>query len=198
MQFCFAVAAIRRFFSGFAPAFKCVVLSLSLVGLLWLPAPAAVAGLLDDHFDGNIFALYGGNGSLIPPKVTLQQAFERQKPVFLTFYVNDSTDCKQFSTVVSQVQAFYGRAIDIIPINADAIPSQAQFTPDQPGYYYQGVVPQTVVFDGAGKQLLNLQGRVDFEPIDDVFRQVFDLLPRSESVTLRRRLVNEINVELAQ
>jgi thiol-disulfide isomerase/thioredoxin len=175
-----------------------VVLTASIL-TLWLTQPApAWAGLTDDRFDGNIFALYGGNGSLVPPKVTLAQAFQRQKPILLMFYVNDSSDCKQFATVVSQLQAFYGKVADFIPVNVDAIPADARPTPNDPGYYYTGSVPQTILFDATGKQVLNLSGRVPFESIDDAFRQVFDLLPRSESVTLKRRSLNEINVELSQ
>jgi hypothetical protein len=168
-----------------------IVLSLANPGAAW-------AGLTDDRFDGNIFALYGGNGSLIPPKVTLEQAFQRQKPILLVFYLHDSSDCKQFATVVSQLQAFYGKVADFIPVNVDALSTDGQPTTNDPSYYYQGNVPQTLLFDASGKQVLNLSGRVAFEPIDDAFRQVFDLLPRSESVPLKRRLVNEINVELSQ
>ncbi|NET54244.1 MAG: thioredoxin family protein, partial [Merismopedia sp. SIO2A8] len=39
--------------------------------MLLLGTPPALAGLDDDRFDGNIFALYGGNGSLVPPRITL-------------------------------------------------------------------------------------------------------------------------------
>lgn len=168
-----------------------VVLGLAVSTPAW-------AGLTDDRYDGNIFALYGGNGSLIPPKVTLAQAFQRQKPTLLVFYVHDSSDCKQFATVVSQLQAYYGKVSDFIPVNVDAITPDTAAQPTDPGYYYQGTVPQTILFDSEGKQVLNLSGRVAFEPIDDAFRQVFDLLPRSESVALKRRLLNEVNVELSQ
>lgn len=177
-------------------AFKLLVLVIALVGCLGWFTPA-LAGLNDDHFDGNIFALYGGNGSLVPPKVTLTDSFKRQKPALLVFYVNDSSDCKQFTTTVSQLQAFYGRAADFIPIDVDTLPLQGKYGVNEPGYYYAGVVPQTVLINQAGEVALNAKGKVSFEQIDDVFRQVFDLLPRSESVTLKRRAVNEINVELA-
>jgi len=43
-----------------------------------LPVPprdaTALASINDDRFDGNIFVLYGGNGSLVPPKVTLAKS----------------------------------------------------------------------------------------------------------------------------
>ncbi len=46
--------------------------------------------------------------------------------------------------------------------------------------------------------MLNKKGQVPFEQVDDAFRQVFKLLPRSESAELKRRVVNEINTELAK
>ncbi|MBF2037313.1 MAG: thylakoid membrane photosystem I accumulation factor [Leptolyngbyaceae cyanobacterium T60_A2020_046] len=158
----------------------------------------AWAGLNDDNYDGNIFALYAGNGSLVPPLVTLAQSLKQQRPALLVFYVDDSADCKQFSSVISQLQEPYGRAASFIPVMADSIPVKAEYDPTEPGYYFTGSVPQTVVLDGSGEVRLNEVGLVPYEAIDDVLREVFDLLPRSQSVELRRRPVNEVNSELVQ
>lgn len=166
-------------------------------GLLLNPS-LALAGLTDDRFDGNIFALYAGNGSLVPPKVTLVESLARHRPSLLVFYVDDSSDCKQFASVVSQLQAFYGRVADFLPIDVDALPPTSSDQPTEPGYYYQGYVPQTVLLNQAGEVVFNARGNASFEQIDDVFRQVFDLLPRSESPELKRRPVNEVNTELSQ
>ncbi|MGK7900019.1 MAG: thylakoid membrane photosystem I accumulation factor [Hormoscilla sp.] len=174
------------------------VLSVTLSWMPLLGTPPALAGINDDKFDGNIFALYGGNGSLIPPKVTLAQALKRDKPILLMFYVEDSRDCKQYSTVVSQLQASYGVPADFILIDVDAILPKSTYEPTEPGYYYEGLVPQTLILDSAGKVVFKASGNIPFERVDDAFRKVFDLLPRSESVELRRRPVNEINVELTQ
>jgi hypothetical protein len=164
--------------------------------ITWLNTPAALAGLTDDHYDGNIFALYAGNGSLVPPRVTLPESRQRNRAALLVFYLDDSSDCKQFAPLVSQLDAFYGRAADFIPISVDTIAQQRHNDPLDPGYYYNGRVPQTVLLDQSGKVVLNETGQVAFERVDDVFREVFDLLPRSESAELQRRPVNEINTEL--
>lgn len=158
--------------------------------------PAAWAGLEDDRFDGNIFALYAGNGALVPPRVSLAQSLAQQKPTLLVFYVDDSSDCKRFASTVSRLQAPYGRVASFVPIAADSIPVKAQYSPTEPGYYFKGSVPQTVVLDQQGKVRLDVTGNVAYEVVDDVFRQVFDLLPRAESAELRRRSVNEVNSEL--
>ena len=157
----------------------------------------AIAGIDDDRYDGNIFVVYAGNGSLVPPAQTLEQTLAEHKPAILTFYVENSSDCKQYAIVVSQLQAFYGRATEIIPINVDAIPPQKSYKPTEPGYYYSGGVPQVVVFDQSGKVVLNKKGQVPYEDIDDRLREVFDLLPRTESVRLKRRSFNELSSELA-
>lgn len=178
---------------------RCLLSLIAIFGcLLLLGAPPALAGLNDDKFDGNIFALYGGNGSLIPPRVTLPQSLKQHKPALLVFYVDDSSDCKQYATVVSYLQAPYGRAANFIPIDIDSLPLKSSYTPTEPGYYYDGLVPQTVLIDQKGKVVLNETGQIPYERVDDVFRKVFDLLPRSESVELKRRTVNEINTELTR
>jgi hypothetical protein len=96
------------------------------------------------------------------------------------------------------MQAFYVRAADIIPIRVDSIPPKPKYSPTEPGYYYKGLVPQTILFDEKGKIVLNETGVLSFEQIDDKFREIFDLLPRSESVELKRRPLNEINTELVK
>ena len=175
-----------------------LILVVGLTCLMLVSPSPALAGLNDDHFDGNIFPLYAGNGSLVPPKVTLAQSLQRSNPTLLVFYIDDSSDCKEFTSVVSQLDAFYGRVSDFIPINVDAISPQAQYKTTEPGYYYSGQVPQTVLFTEDGEVVLNATGVIAYEQIDDKFREVFDLLPRSESVELRRRQVNEVNTELVQ
>lgn len=178
---------------------SCLLTLIAALGcLLLLGQQPALAGINDDRFDGNIFALYGGNGSLVPPRVTLAESLKRNKPALLVFYVDDSSDCKQYATVVSNLQAFYGRAANLIPLSIDAIPDKSTYKPEEPGYYYEGVVPQTVLLDKNGKVVLNEKGKVQFEKVDDVFREVFNLLPRAESVELKQRPINEFNTELTR
>jgi hypothetical protein len=158
----------------------------------------AVAGINDDLYDGNIFVIYAGNGSLVPPRQTLADALAQKKPAILLFYIDDSSDCKQYAIVGSQIQAFYGRVTEIIPVDVDTIPVKSKYEPTEPGYYYSGGVPQVVILDQKGKVVLNKKGQVPYEEIDDRFREVFDLLPRAESVDLKRRSFNEFSSELSK
>ncbi|ACB49807.1 thioredoxin-like protein [Crocosphaera subtropica ATCC 51142] len=171
------------------------LLSLSLSFGWWGMSPAT-ANIDDDRLDGNIFVVYAGNGSLVPAKLSLKGSLDRKMPTVLVYYLDDSRDCKQFAIVVSRIQEFYGRAANILPISVDSIPVQDAYTKDEPGYYYQDIIPQTVILDGAGNKVFDGKGQVEYEAVDDVLREVFDLLPRSESVELRRRTVNEFNDEL--
>ncbi|MGD1896317.1 MAG: thylakoid membrane photosystem I accumulation factor [Phormidesmis sp.] len=170
--------------------FLCAV---TVLGFWITPAWANVD---DDNYDGNIFALYAGNGSIVPPRYTLAQSLQQDKPTLLFFFVDDSSDSKRFSSVVSQLQAPYGRAANFIAIAADSIPVKDSFDPTEAGYYFDGAVPQTVVFNQSGEVVFNEVGQVPYEKIDDRLREVFNLLPREESVELRRRPINEVNTEL--
>lgn len=195
----FSLLCLPALRQGWSMVGRCVVISLAIglaIGCLF-PSPAWAA-LTDDRFDGDIFALYAGNGSLVPPRVTLEQAHERKKPALLVFYADDSSDCKQYVTVISNLQAFYGRAADFMAIRVDSLPVKPRYEPTEPGYYYKGYVPQTVLFDQAGQVKLDQTGNIAFEAIDTAFRQVFDLLPRQESAALQRRAVNEVNTELVK
>lgn len=176
----------------------CCVTLVVLLSVFWVGTSPVLAGIDDDRYDGNIFALYAGNGSLVPPRVSLAESLRGEKPAILFFYVDDSSDCKQFSIVVSRLQAYYGRAASFIPVDVDAIAIKAAYSPTEAGYYYEGLVPQTVVLDQQGQVAFNEVGQVPYEEIDDSLREVFDLLPRSESVELKRRSFNEFNTELSQ
>jgi hypothetical protein len=123
----------------------------------------------------------------------LPTSLKREKPAILVFCVDDSSDCKQFSIEVTRLQEFYGRAASIIPVSIDAFIDKAQYSPQEPAYYYSGVVPQTVILDQKGKVVYDGKGQVPYEEMDDVLRKVFDLLPRSESTVLKRRSFNEFN-----
>ena len=166
--------------------------------LLLLGMPVASAEIDSDRFEGNVFVLYAGNGSLVPSKVTLAESIAGAKPTILVYYVDDSSDCKQYAIVVSNMQAFYGRAADIIPVNVDAIPVQKSYKPTEAGYYYKDIVPQVVILDKSGKVVFDKQGQVPYEEVDDKLREVFNLIPRSQSKELKLRPVNEFNNELVE
>lgn len=168
------------------------------VWLLLLLTQPALAGIEDDKYDGNVFVLYAGNGSLVPAKISLADSLKANKPALIVFYVDDSTDCKKYSTTISQLQGYYGKAASFIPVTVDSLALDKKYLETEAGYYYSGTVPQTVIVDKQGKVRLNEVGVISFEKVDDAMREVFDLLPRKNSVELKRRSFNEFNSELAK
>lgn len=173
-----------------------VIIFITLFASFQLGLLNASAGINDDRYDGNIYVVYAGNGSLVPSKVAFADALKRETPIIIVYYLDDSRDCKQFAIVVSRMQEFYGKAAYLIPISVDAIPSKDSYTPNELGYYYEGVVPQTVILDQKGKKVYDGKGLVPFEEVDDALRKVYNLTPRAESATLKRRSFNEFNTEL--
>lgn len=164
--------------------------------LFWFNTSPAMASIDNDKYEGNIFILYAGNGSLVPPRIDLKESLKRGTPAILVYYIDDSSDCKQYSFVVSRLQEFYGRAATIIPVSVDSLALNTEYNPDEPGYYYEGKVPQTVILNQEGEVVFNKVGQQKYEAMDDVLREVFALVPRSESVQLKRRSFNEYNAEI--
>jgi hypothetical protein len=174
-----------------------ISISILIFTCLSLSSPA-IAGLEDDKYDGNVFVLYAGNGSLVPAKISLADSIKAKKPALIVFYIDDSTDCKKYSTTVSQLQGYYGKAASFIPVTVDSLALDNKYPATEAGYYYGGTVPQTVLIDKNGKVSLNEVGVLSFEKVDDAMREVFELLPRKDSVELKRRSFNEFNSELSK
>ena len=183
MIYSWVQSLLRRLFK----AHKVLLVLLSLLFLLgFWGTPTAEAGIDDDLYDGNIFVLYASNGSIVPAKVDLATSQKKNRPAILAFYVDDSRDCKKYSIVISQLQAFYGKTTSLIAISADTILPEKTYTPSEAPYYYAGAVPQVVVLDGSGEVVLNEIGPTPFEEVDNVLRDVFDLPPRTEPLELER------------
>jgi hypothetical protein len=177
---------------------RSLAIAVSIFVWLLLLAQPAFAGIEDDKYDGNVFVLYAGNGSLVPAKISLADSLKANKPALIVFYVDDSTDCKKYSTTISQLQGYYGKAASFIPVTVDSLALDKKYLETEAGYYYSGNVPQTVIIDKQGKVRLNEAGVISFEKVDDAMREVFDLLPRKDSIELKRRSFNEFNSELSK
>lgn len=134
-------------------------------GVLGGPA-AAWASLSDDRYDGNIFALYAGNGSLVPPRSTLAQARTDGRVAVLIFYLDDSSVSKRFAPVVSELQRRWGNAIELIPLVTDPLQNRPLEGPQDPASYWKGSIPQVVVIDGAGKVVFDDSGALSIDAID--------------------------------
>ena len=119
-----------------------------------------------NSFDGNIFPIYAGNGSLVPPQSTIAQSIKNKRTSVVVFYLDDSADSKEFAPVVSGLKLLWTSAIDIIPITTDEIDMSGKMDPNQPAYYWHGNIPQIVVINGEGEVLLNEEGQAEIETIN--------------------------------
>ena len=144
----------------------CVLQAAALGGLLLGSASSAWAALNDDRYDGNIFALYAGNGSLVPPRSTLAQARSDGRVAVLIYYLDDSSASKRFAPVVSELQRRWGNAIELIPLVTDPLQNRPLQGPLDPASYWKGTIPQVVVIDGTGKVRFDASGAVSIDAID--------------------------------
>ena len=169
---------------------------LTLAAIVLVSLQPALASLTNNNYDGNIYSLYAGNGSLVPPRSSLEQALKSHRPSVLVFYLDDDAASKQFAPVVSELQRLWGNSIDLIPLVTDPLQRREATGPNDPATYWHGGIPQVVVIDGNGKILLDAEGAVSPDSINDAISQATGLtLPEGfrNSVTLS---INELNSEV--
>lgn len=174
---------------------SCISLSL-LLGIVLGNAQPVQAKLTDDTYDGNIFALYGGNGSIVPPRISLAQSLQSGRPAMVVFYVDDSADCKKFSPILNLAQGFYGKSLSLIAIPVDSLdPQKKNYAPTEEAYYYKGTVPQTVLIAADGKVSFDREGTFGFEELDSAIRGLLDLPAAPPELKFRKtdKVINELN-----
>jgi hypothetical protein len=172
-----------------------VLRSLLVAGLcLLLLASPSEAARDTDSYDGNIFALYAGNGSLVPPATTLKDALEKNRTSVIVYYLDDSSTSKIFAPVVSELQRLWGREVDLLPFTTDAFQGDNSQDPADPATYWHGTIPQVVVIDGKGKILLDEDGQVPLEAINAAISAATGIeAPAQGSTTIS---FNELNTEV--
>ncbi len=186
----------KYFYSGLCVAIaSCISLSI-LFGSVFGNAQSVQAKLTDDSYDGNIFTLYGGNGSIVPPKISLAQSLQQGRAAMLVFYVDDSADCKRFSPILNLAQGFYGKTVSLIAVSVDSLDlHKKSYAPNEEAYYYKGGVPQTVLISGEGKVSFDRQGLFGFEELDSAIRDLLDLPDAPPEFKFRKtdKVINELN-----
>ena len=167
-----------------------IAMVLSLVVMV-LPAQAIRE---TDSYDGNIFALYAGNGSLVPPAVTLADSQQAGRTSVIVYYLDDSRTSKAFSPSVSELQRLWGNNVDLLPLTTDALQGRTNSDRTDPAHYWHGIVPQVVVIDGNGQVLLDENGQVPLEQINAAISQATGIpAPQGQSMSLS---FNELNTEV--
>lgn len=168
--------------------------------VLWcaLPQAGAEAALGTNSYDGNIYALYAGNGSLVPPRSTLAQALAEGRPTILVYYLDDASASKRFAAEVSELQRLWGNSAELIPLATDPLQNRPERGSTDPAHYWKGVVPQVVVLDADGTVLLDASGQVDLASINRAVSEATGIpLPQGDAAGSTVSF-NELNSEVVQ
>ena len=146
-----------------------------------------------NSYDGNIYPIYAGNGSLVPPSTTLEEALKNKRTTVLVFYLDDSAASKEFAPVVSGIKLLWSSSIDLIPLTTDELQNQSKDDPSKPAFFWNGSIPQVVVIDGNGNVLLDETGQVSIESINSAISKGTGLNPPEFTISIKS--FNEYNSE---
>tara|TARA_Y100000589_G_C26979815_1_gene558079 strand:- start:150 stop:710 length:561 start_codon:yes stop_codon:yes gene_type:complete len=154
------------------------------------------ASRITDSYDGNIFPIYAGNGSIVPPQTTLKESIKNKRVSLLFFYLDDSSDSKALAPIISGLDLIWRNNIDIIALTTDELQNNSKFTPEEEGYYWNGYIPQTVVIDDKGDVRFDKNGLIDIDKINKVISEIknIDLDDQSFSV----EIFNEYNSTISE
>ena len=171
------------------------VIGLLLIAFLIITSPV-FAARDTNSYEGNIFPIYAGNGSLVPPGSTLQDSLKNKRTSVIIFYLDDSSTSKAFAPVVSGLKLLWGPSIDLIPLTIDEIQGKSDLNPQQEGFYWHGKIPQVVVIDGNGNVLLDEEGQVSIEKLNSAISSSTGLKIPDFEVTIKS--YNEYNSEASK
>jgi hypothetical protein len=170
--------------------------ALGVLAGLTLAVPPALAARDTNSYDGNIYALYAGNGSLVPPRSSLAEAMADHRPIVLGFFLDDSAASKQYAVVFNELQRLWGRTAELILLTTDPVQNRSGLGPGDPATYWSGVIPQVVVFNTEGKPVLDESGPVSIDAINAALTEVTGLKPQGDVTLSLSREVNELNSEI--
>ena len=149
-----------------------------------------------DSYDGNIFPIYAGNGSLVPPQSSLSKSLANKRTSVIIYYLDDSATSKAFAPVVSALKLIWGGSIDLIPLTTDELQGQTIEDPSSEAFYWHGKIPQIVVIDGQGNLILDEEGQIGIETLNDAISSATGIEAPSYSITIKS--FNEYNSEASK
>ena len=162
---------------------------------LWPGGSAAWAARDTNSYDGNIYALYAGNGSLVPPRNSLADSLAEHRITVLGFYLDDSADSKRFAPVFNELQRLWLRSAELILVPTDLVQNRPDGGPNDPAHYWKGSIPQVVVFDADGKVVFDASGAINIDAINSALSLATGLKPQGEGNSISSEF-NELNSEI--
>ena len=143
-----------------------------LIALIFLSPYKANAYRDTNSYDGNIFPIYAGNGAIVPPKTTLKDSLKNKRVSILFFYLDDSSDSKAMAPVISGLDLIWRENIDIIALTTDELQNELKSDlPTEPNFYWNGLIPQTIIIDSNGQVKFDSNGMVDFGDLNKIISE---------------------------
>ena len=169
-----------------------------LIALLLLSPYKANAYRDTNSYDGNIFPIYAGNGAIVPPKTTLKDSLKNKRVSILFFYLDDSSDSKAMAPVISGLDLIWRENIDIIALTTDELQNEEKSDlPTEPNFYWNGLIPQTIILDSNGQVKFDKNGMVDFGDLNKIISKSTGL-ESDENSSFTVEAFNEYNSTISE
>ena len=144
-----------------------------LIALIFLSPYKANASRDSNSYDGNIFPIYAGNGAIVPPQTTLQESLKNKRVAILFFYLDDSSDSKAMAPIISGLDLIWRNNIDIIALTTDELQNKEKSNfPNEPNYYWNGLIPQTIIIDSNGEVKFDQNGIINIDQLNEVIGEL--------------------------
>ena len=144
-----------------------------LIALIFLSPYKANASKDSDSYDGNIFPIYAGNGAIVPPQTTLQESLKNNRVTVLFFYLDDSSDSKAMAPIISGLDLIWRNNIDIIALTTDELQDKEKSNlPNDPSFYWNGLIPQTIIINGDGEVKYDQNGFVNIDELNKIIGEL--------------------------
>ena len=151
---------------------------------------------ISDSYDGNIFPIYAGNGSLVPPQTSLKESIQNKRVSILFFYLDDSADSKALAPVIAGLDLIWKNNIDIIPLTTDELQNKDFTDPLEEGFYWNGYIPQTIILDENGSVKFDKNGLIDLDEVNKVISEIKGIKIEDSSFTVES--FNEYNSQISK
>ena len=151
---------------------------------------------ISDSYDGNIFPIYAGNGSLVPPQTSLKESIQNKRVSILFFYLDDSADSKALAPVIAGLDLIWKNNIDIIPLTTDELQNKVYTDPLEEGFYWNGYIPQTIILDETGSVKFDKTGQLDLDEVNKVISEIKGIKLEDSSFTIES--FNEYNSQISK
>ena len=149
------------------------IIHLILIALIFLSPYKANASRDSNSYDGNIFPIYAGNGAIVPPQTTLKESLKNKRVAVLFFYLDDSSDSKAMAPIISGLDLIWRNNIDIIALTTDELQDKVKSEfPNEPNYYWNGLIPQTIIINSDGKVKYDQNGMINIEELNKVIGEL--------------------------